>query len=91
MIFFVLCRHFQDYHYFFKNVFQNIRISNSLDLDQAQGILVQTVCQGYKQRTLVGKGSSVFTGLQIRVLSKIIFQFLILPDICCGYSKEPSQ
>ena len=45
---------------FFEKFFRNtIRVSNSLDQDQAQffaGLIwVQTVCKGYQQAILVGK------------------------------------
>ena len=60
--FVVCCFSFLQNNLFSKNSFRNaIRVSNSLDPDQARHkmsglIRVQTVCKGYQQTTLEGKG-----------------------------------
>ena len=70
-------------------------MSNSLDPDQAQ----QNDCKNYQHTTKFAANRQRVedftplkcTGLQVRVHTGILFFLFLNQNICCGYSKEPSQ
>ena len=59
-----------------------IRPNNVLGL-----LYVQTVCKGYQQMTLLFR---VRVGM-LTVRNEILIFLFLNQNICCGYSKEPSQ
>ena len=85
MLFCCLLIFFQNLFLFFLLFFRNtIRVSNSSDSDQARHLLglirVHTVCNGYKQRPLVGKEYISQSRTNITVI--IVMNHDMLLNIC---------